>query len=103
MKSASRIGNFHLPPKSWHEDRADCLIAASLRYPGGSPKDPNSVGFHWSENYISDLFDHKAVNGKENRASPLAMLGVARVRRIYWLEEQVEKTSPLVCGRCSSP
>ena len=53
-----------------------CLIAASFQYPGGSPGDSHSVGFQWTENYISDMLDYKAVNGAENSARPLAMVGV---------------------------
>lgn len=53
-----------------------CLIAASLRYPGGSPKDSRSVGFQWTENYISDMLDYKAVNGEDNTVRPLAVTGV---------------------------
>lgn len=52
------------------------LIAASLKYPGGSPKDRQSVGFRWTENYISDLLELKAVNGANNPARPLAVAGV---------------------------
>lgn len=53
-----------------------CLIVASLNYPGGSLKDPNSIGFQWTENYISDLLDYKAVNGQSNPARPFAVVGV---------------------------
>ena len=53
-----------------------CLIVASLHYPGGSPKDPNSTGFQWTENYVSDLLDYKAVNGADNSARPFAVAGV---------------------------
>ena len=53
-----------------------CLIVASLNYPGGSPKDPNSTGFQWTENYISDMLDYKAVNGADNSARPFAVAGV---------------------------
>jgi len=52
-----------------------CLVMASLHYPGGSPKDPNSIGFSWSENYISDMLEYKAVNGADNPARPLAVAG----------------------------
>lgn len=44
------------------------LIIASLVYPGGSQFDINSKGFHWTKNYISNLFDAKAVNGADNPA-----------------------------------
>jgi hypothetical protein len=53
-----------------------CLIMASLYYPGGSPKDSHSVGFQWTENYISDMLEYKAVNGSDNTARPLAVAGV---------------------------
>lgn len=53
-----------------------CLIVASLNYPGGSPKDVNSIGYHWTENYISDMLEYKAVNGADNKARPLAVVGV---------------------------
>ncbi len=53
-----------------------CLIVASLHYPGGSPKDIHSVGFQWTENYISDMLEFKAVNGADNKARPLAVAGV---------------------------
>lgn len=52
-----------------------CLIVASLHYPGGSPKDPDSIGFIWAENYISDMLEYKAVNGADNPARPLAVAG----------------------------
>lgn len=52
-----------------------CLVMASHHYPGGSPKDPNSIGFSWTENYISDMLEYKAVNGDDNPARPLAVAG----------------------------
>lgn len=52
-----------------------CLVTASLHYPGGSPNDPNSIGFSWTENYISDMLEYKAVNGDDNPARPLAVAG----------------------------
>lgn len=52
-----------------------CLVVASFNYPGGSPKDSRSVGFQWTENYISDMLDYKAVNGQDNKARPLAVAG----------------------------
>jgi hypothetical protein len=36
---------------------------ATLYYPGGSQYDKNSVGYDWKNNYLSYLFDAKAVNG----------------------------------------
>lgn len=52
------------------------VIAASL-YPGGSLLDKNSVGFSWSTNFISNLFEAKAVNGSENPVRIWAILGMA--------------------------
>ena len=48
------------------------LIIATLVYPGGSPFDKNTAGFHWTKNYISNLFDATAVNGSENPSSTWA-------------------------------
>ncbi len=53
-----------------------CLIAAGLLYPGGSPIDPQSVGFDWTKNYISNLLEYKALNGMDNTARPLGVAGV---------------------------
>lgn len=41
------------------------LISTSL-YPGGSISDKNSEGFIWSQNFISNLFQEKAINGADN-------------------------------------
>jgi hypothetical protein len=53
-----------------------CLLMASSRYPGGSPRDIHSVGYAWTENYISDMLEYKAVNGSDNASRPLAVTGV---------------------------
>ncbi|WP_298224031.1 hypothetical protein [Flavobacterium sp.] len=52
------------------------LVIASLYYPGGSQADPNSVGYDWSDNYISNLFGEKAVNGKDNSGRYWAVAGM---------------------------
>lgn len=52
------------------------VIAASL-YPGGSLLDKNSVGFGWSTNFISNLFEAKAINGLDNPGRIWAILGMA--------------------------
>ena len=39
------------------------LVIAALNYPGGSQYDKNSVGYDWKNNYISNLFGEKAMNG----------------------------------------
>lgn len=52
------------------------LIISTFLYPGGSTSDINSVGYHFSQNYISDLLNPVAVNGLENAARLWAVLGV---------------------------
>ncbi len=54
------------------------LIAiAALAYPGGSLPDKNSVGFGWSKNFMSNLFESKAINGSENPGRIWAISGMA--------------------------
>jgi hypothetical protein len=53
-----------------------CLVLAGLFYPGGSPFNPQSIGFDWTKNYISNLLENKALNGMNNPARPIAVLGV---------------------------
>ena len=52
------------------------LIASSL-YPGGSLFDENSVGFGWTQNFISNLFATKAINGSVNPGWIWALIGMA--------------------------
>jgi hypothetical protein len=42
------------------------LLLATLNYPGGSQFDKTSIGYDWKNNYISNLFSEKAVNGSDN-------------------------------------
>jgi hypothetical protein len=51
------------------------LVAISI-YPGGTYQDKNSVGFDWSENYISNLFEANALNGSQNVSIVWAFLGM---------------------------
>ena len=51
------------------------LIISTFFYPGGTLNDPNSVGYSWFENYISNLLRPLAVNGMENAARPWAVAG----------------------------
>lgn len=44
------------------------LVIATLNYPGGSQADKNAVGYSWANNYISNLFGPKALNGAHNPA-----------------------------------
>ena len=52
------------------------LIVATSQYPGGSQVDKNAVGYHWADNYISNLFSEKAVNGADNAARFWAVGGM---------------------------
>lgn len=52
------------------------VIATSL-YPGGSLLDKNSIGFGWSKNFLSNLFETKAINGSENPGRIWAVIGMA--------------------------
>src|SRR6516225_4033762 len=52
------------------------LVIATLLYPGGSILDKNSVGFEWSENFFSNLFLAKAINGAVNPARIWALIGM---------------------------
>ncbi|MES2278189.1 MAG: hypothetical protein V4592_19320 [Bacteroidota bacterium] len=52
------------------------LVVATQYYPGGSQVDKNSVGFSWRQNYLSNLFGDKAVNGAPNTSRPWADAGM---------------------------
>ncbi|MBS1522254.1 MAG: hypothetical protein JST50_14735 [Bacteroidetes bacterium] len=52
------------------------LYIATLHYPGGSQADKNSIGYDWANNYLSNLFGPKAVNGAENTARTWADFGM---------------------------
>ena len=52
------------------------LLVATRHYPGGSQNDKNSVGYDWKNNYLSNLFGAKAVNGSENASRPWAIAGM---------------------------
>jgi hypothetical protein len=45
-------------------------------YPGGTYQDKNTVGFNWTENYISNLFEATALNGSKNSSRTWAYFGV---------------------------
>ena len=51
-------------------------VYATTLYPGGSQADINSVGFEWRHNYWCNLMSEDAMNGDENPASPVALLGM---------------------------
>ena len=52
------------------------IVIATLGYPGGSLLDKNSIGFHWSKNFLSNLFATKAINGSENPGWIWAIIGM---------------------------
>jgi len=49
------------------------FIYASLLYPGGSQKNPNSIGFSWLHNYWCNLMNPIAENGAVNHGSSIAI------------------------------
>ena len=53
------------------------IVIATLGYPGGSLLDKNSIGFGWSKNFLSNLFEAKAINGSENPGRIWAIIGMA--------------------------
>ncbi len=53
------------------------IVIASLAYPGGSLLYKNSIGFDWSQNFLSNLFAKKAINGSENPGRIWAIIGMA--------------------------
>ena len=53
------------------------IVIATLIYPGGSLLDKNSIGFSWSKNFLSNLFETKAINGSENPGWIWALIGMA--------------------------
>ena len=53
------------------------LVIAAALYPGGSLADSTSVGFVWSQNFISNLFQAEALNGAPNPGRVWALIGMA--------------------------
>lgn len=45
-------------------------------YPGGTYQDETSVGFDWSQNFFSNLFGAKALNGAENSSKYWAYIAM---------------------------
>jgi hypothetical protein len=52
-------------------------IAATFFYPGGSQADKASPGFSWTHNYWCNLLDKTAINGRYNKARPIAITAMA--------------------------
>lgn len=49
------------------------IYSASI-YPGGSPMEPNSVGYDWLNNLWCNLMSETAINGDKNPASQVSIL-----------------------------
>jgi hypothetical protein len=52
------------------------LVIATLYYPGDSQQNINSIGYSWQNNYLSNLFGAKAMNGRDNPSRPWAVCGM---------------------------
>lgn len=52
------------------------LLISTLLYPGGTILDKNSVGFDWTQNFFSNLFPDKALNGTDNPSRIWALIGM---------------------------
>lgn len=52
------------------------LMIAAFNYPGGTDQDMSTIGFSWSKNFISNLFEENALNGSVNNARIWAMIGM---------------------------
>jgi hypothetical protein len=51
-----------------------CLfVVAASRYPGGTMGSAGTVGFSWTHNFLSSLFQPRALNGAPNPARPVAI------------------------------
>ena len=54
-----------------------CLfVVATTRYPGGTLRSSSTVGYRWTQNFVSSLFAPQALNGEPNRARFFAILAV---------------------------
>ncbi|MBO6606116.1 hypothetical protein [Psychroserpens sp.] len=51
-------------------------IYAAAIYPGGSPADPNSIGFDWFQNLWCNLMEEKAINGQDNPARTVSLFAI---------------------------
>lgn len=64
------------------------FLLAAAHYPGGNDRDPAAVGFRFTENYVSALFQPLAINGMENAARPYAVPAIlllgASMAYMFW-------------------
>jgi hypothetical protein len=56
---------------------ASLFVVAAMRYPGGTTDSPGSIGYSWGHNFLSALFQPRALNGAPNAARPVAILATA--------------------------
>ncbi|MFN4286635.1 MAG: hypothetical protein ACK4E8_11815 [Lacibacter sp.] len=52
------------------------LTLAAAYYPGGTPANPHTKGYSFTQNYISNLLDETAINGAPNKGRIWAIAGV---------------------------
>jgi len=52
------------------------ILVATWVYPGGNWADPQAVGFKWTKNFISNLFQPKAINGADSSSRYWADAGM---------------------------
>lgn len=52
------------------------FVVATSRYPGGTLNAANTVGYRWSQNFVSSLFAPRALNGEPNPARFFAIAAV---------------------------
>ena len=72
------------------------IVIATTVYPGGSLLDKNSKGFDWSKNYISNLFETKAINNSENPSRTWATIGMAFHSIGYGIRKYHRRASDIV-------
>ena len=51
------------------------IFSASI-YPGGSPTNPDSVGYNWFNNLWCNLMSENAINGDKNPARPISIFAI---------------------------
>lgn len=67
-------------------------------YPGGTWQDPHTTGFSWSSNFISNLFQENALNGKVNSSrffgvSAMIILSASLALFFFNFSKKIDKKS----------
>ena len=52
------------------------ILIATLQYAGGTIQDKNTIGFDWSRNFFSNLFQENSLNGLPNLGRIWAIFGM---------------------------